>query len=119
MIERTADFVSSYANSVTFEQTAWDLKITFGQVDQVDGQTVVKQHLAVSIPWAQAKLGVYWLQGVVAAHEIETGKPIGIRPDVIPPPILPLTPEQENNPVMRKYAEVLKTLREEFIASLA
>ena len=117
--ERTADFVSSYANSVIFEATAWDLKITVVQVDQISGQTVIKQHLAVSIPWAQAKLGAYWLQAQIAAHEIEIGKAIGIRPDVLPPPIPPVPPDQENNSVLQKYHEALRKLREEFIASLA
>lgn len=116
--ERTADFVSSYANSLILEATAWDLKITFGQLDQISDQTVIKQHLAVCIPWPQAKVALYWLQALVIAHELETGKPIGLRPDVIPPIPPSLTPEQQSNPIMQKYHEALLKLREDFIASL-
>jgi hypothetical protein len=115
--EHTANFVSSYANSTIFESTAWDLKITFGQVEQVSGQAVVKQHLAVSIPWAQAKLALYWLRVHVEAMEIQSGK-VPIRKDVIPPEPPPLSPEDANDPESKRIYEFVQKLREEFIASL-
>jgi hypothetical protein len=118
VVERTANFVSTYANSAIIEGTAWDLKVTFGQIDQVAGQPLIKQHLAVSIPWAQAKLAVYWLQVQIIAHELDLGKKIAIRPDTVPSVPLPLTPEQQSNPIMHKYIEAVTKLREEFIASL-
>ncbi len=117
--ERTENFASSYANSAYFESSAFDLRIIFGQLDQnPDGGGILKQHLAVSIPWDLAKLSIYWLQSQVIAHELETGRVIGLRESVRPPVPSPLTAEQERDPIMQKYYAALKKLREEFIASL-
>jgi len=115
--EHTESFISSYANSVTFEPTAWDLKLIFGQLDQVSNTTVVKQHLAVTIPWAQVKLALFWLRLQVDAMEEQAGK-IPLRKDVIPPELPPLTNEQRNDPATKKLYECYRKAREEFIASL-
>ena len=117
--ERTENFASSYANSAIFESSAYDLRILFGQFDQKpDGGGVLKQHLAVSIPWDLAKLLIYWLQAQVIAHELETGRPIGLRENVRPPVPATLTAEEQVDPIKQKYHAALKKLREEFIASL-
>ena len=116
-VEHTDNCVSSYANSVMFEPSAWDLKLIFGQLDQASGTTIVKQHLAVTIPWAQAKLALYWLRVQVDAMEIQSGK-IPIRKDVIPPELPPLTAEQESDPAAKKFHEAYVKIREQFIASL-
>ena len=97
-VERTQNFVSTYANNAIFEASAWDLKIIFGQLDQASGIAEIKQHLAVTIPWAQAKLLLYWLRVQVEVVELESGK-IQIRKDLIPPEPPALTPEQENDPM--------------------
>ena len=115
--ERTPDFISTYANSVVYEATAWDLKMKFGQVENVAGNSLVKQHITVTIPWAQAKLALYWLRLQVQAMELQTGK-IPIRKDVIPvaPPELP--PEQANDPATKAIYEMVVKLHQDFIASL-
>jgi hypothetical protein len=116
-LERAEDFVSFYANHGFYQPSAWDLKIIFGQLDQVDGKEIVKQQVAVTIPWAQAKLSLYYLRLHVAAMEIQSGK-IPIRSDLIPAELPPLTPEQEAVPGAKELREVMKKLREEFIANL-
>jgi hypothetical protein len=115
--EHTEQFISSYANSVTFEPTAWDLKLIFGQLEQGSNTTVVKQHLAVTIPWAQVKLALFWLRVQVEAMEEQAGK-IPLRKDVLPPELPPLTDEQKNDPATRKLHECYRKAREEFIANL-
>lgn len=94
--ERTDDFRSVYANNAYFESSAWDLKIVFGQLDQPVGQPAkIRQHIAITIPWTQAKLAVYYLRLHVEAIEIQNGK-ISIREDLLPPePTLPTPEEQE------------------------
>ena len=69
--ERTPNFISTYANNAYFESSAWDLKIIFGQLDQPIGDSaIIKQHIAVTVPWAQAKLALYYLRLHVEANEI-------------------------------------------------
>jgi hypothetical protein len=115
--ERTDNFISAYANNAFFEPSAWDLKIIFGQLDQSPAGITIKQNIAVTIPWAQAKLALYWLRLQIEATEMDIGK-IPLRKDLIPPEPPPLTPEQENNPDAKKMHELVRKLREEFIASL-
>ncbi|MGD0672057.1 MAG: hypothetical protein ABSB13_08265 [Candidatus Binatus sp.] len=115
--ERTENFASSYANGVSFEPSAWDLKVIFGQLDQASGATIVKQHLAVTIPWAQAKLALFWLRIQVEAMEEQTGK-IPLRKDVLPPEPPPLTAEQKSDPAAKRFYEAYVKAREQFIASL-
>jgi Protein of unknown function (DUF3467) len=115
--ERTPNFVSSYANSAIFEASAWDLKIIFGQLDQSPGSVEVKQHLAVTIPWAQAKLALYWLRVQVEAMELQSGK-IPIRRDLVPPEPPQLTAEQENDPQAKQLRDLVVKIREDFIANL-
>ncbi len=116
-IKRIEDFLSYYANNIQFEQTAFDLKVIFGELDQSGSEICIEQHSSVTIPWAQAKLLIYYLLGNVAAHELENGK-IRIRSDLVPAPIPPLTPEQEKQPIAKELMELLKALREQFISTL-
>lgn len=116
--ERADNFISVYANNAFFEPNPWDLKIIFGQLDQLPDQpAVIRQNVAVTIPWAQAKLALYWLRLNVEATEIQMGK-IPIRKELIPPEPPPLPPEEENNPDSRRVFELVQKLRDEFIASL-
>jgi hypothetical protein len=120
VVERAENFNWLYANSTLIEGNAWDLKITFGQIDKIpDGSpgTLIKQQVAVTIPYAQAKLAVYWLQAQILSHELEAGT-IAVRKDQYPPPPPPLTDEQRAIPSMQKFHELLVKLREEFVASL-
>jgi hypothetical protein len=115
--ERVDNFISTYANNAFFEGSAWDLKIIFGQLDQSEDKTVIKQNVAVTVPWAQAKLALYYLRLQVEAMEIQSGK-IVIRSDLVPPEPPPLTPEQEKMPGSQEIRELVLRLREEFLASL-
>lgn len=67
------DFATRYANNALFETTFWDLKITFGQTDLVQGSNVVIQHTAITLPWNFAKIFSYLLQTQIAAQEAEYG----------------------------------------------
>jgi hypothetical protein len=115
---RTGDFISVYANNAFFESSAWDLKIIFGQLDQSSGEPIVRQNIAVTVPWAQAKLALYWMRIHIEGIELQQGGKIPIRKDLLPPEIPALTPEQENDPVARKFYEFARKFREEFIASV-
>jgi hypothetical protein len=122
-VERSEHFFSTYANTIFFEATAWDLKLIFGQVEQMTSNPPnpptgkVMQHLAVTIPWPQAKLALFWLRVQVEAAEITVKAKIPIRSDLIPPEVPALTPEQENDPNVREFQELYRRLREEFLAS--
>src|SRR5208283_935789 len=83
--ERTTDFLNTYANNAYFESSAWDFRIIFGQLDQSSlPEPAIKQNVAITIPWAQAKLALYWIRLHVEANEIQNGK-ILIRADLLPP----------------------------------
>jgi len=78
-----------YANNVFFEPSGWDMKLIFGQLDQRTGKIAVRQHTAVTLPWAQIKLMLYWLQGHLELHEKFNGKvriPFNAIPGEIQPP---------------------------------
>jgi hypothetical protein len=115
--ERTADYVETYANSILYEQSAWDLKLILGRVDQSSGATVVKQHLAVTIPWPQAKLALFWLRLQVEAAEMAIGAKIPIRKDILPQEPPPLTPEQEKDPDSKRFYDLYVKLRNEFLGT--
>jgi hypothetical protein len=75
------DFVADYANNSQLESSNWDLKITFGHVDQSLGPNDVVQTTAITIPWAQAKVMHYYLSVHLIGHEAEMGRiviPTGI-----------------------------------------
>ncbi len=116
--ERADNVVTSYANNAYYESSAWDLKIVFGQLDQpVGSPAVIRQNIAITIPWAQAKLLAYFVRLHVEANEIQNGK-VAIRSDLLPPAPPPLTKEQEKDPAARKLFELATKLREELIASV-
>jgi uncharacterized protein DUF3467 len=116
--ERTDDFVFAYANNAYFESSAWDLKIIFGQLDQPVGEAArIRQNIAITVPWAQAKLVLYYLRLHVEANELQNGK-VSIREDLLPPEPTPPSSELENNPIAQKMYELVRKLRADFIASL-
>ena len=82
--QRDADFTSLYANHVWYALTIWDLKLVFGQLDEIDNTKFIEQHTAITLPWLQAKLMSYFLQVNVAIYEHQHG-PIAIPPVVFPP----------------------------------
>src|SRR6266576_3939809 len=87
-IVRDEDFAYMYANHVLAESTAWDLRLVFGEFEEVDGKPAVRQKVAVSLPFGLAKLAMYWMQTAILAHEIETGQKIKLRQNMhpLPPP---------------------------------
>jgi len=116
--QRADDFVNAYANNAYYESSAWDLKIVFGQVDQPIGTpAIIRQTIAITIPWAQAKLLSYFVRLHVEANEIQNGK-VSIRPDLVPPVPPALTEEQAKDPNAQKLLELATKLRNEFIATM-
>jgi hypothetical protein len=114
--ERNEEFVSLYANNVMFRMTLFDLKMIFGQVDQREGNAVsVEQHTAITIPWIQAKLMIYFLQVNVAVFEAEHGK-IKIPNRLMPPEpeVLPGAPDN----VADVQLGIIRKLHQEFLANL-
>jgi hypothetical protein len=118
VVERANDFTTSYANNINFESTPWDMKLTFGHIDQATGTVVIKQDFAVTIPWPQAKLALFWLRVHVETSEAEVGVKIPIRKDLIPPEMPTLKPEQESDPSMIRFRELYGKIRAEFLATL-
>jgi hypothetical protein len=116
--ELAAEVYEAYANNVYYESSSWDLKLIFGQLDQTGGKVKVVQHSAITVPWAQAKLMVYWLKGQIEAHELVNGK-IHVPPPVIPPPLPPMTEEiKKSDPNAEAVYGIFDRLRTEFIANL-
>jgi hypothetical protein len=114
--EKAPNFTTTYANSIILESSAWDLKLIFGQLDQSTVPHTVKQHLAVTIPWTQAKLLVFFLQAHVKGEELQDGK-IYIRPELRPIEMPAPTEEQASDPSFMQFYEFLTKLREQFIAN--
>lgn len=107
-----------YANNVYYESSAWDLKLIFGQLDQSEGKVRVIQHTAITMPWALAKLTIYWLRGQVEVYEAVHG------PIAVPTAVIPQEPPHITDELRRQDAnadkvyEIFNRLRREFIASL-
>jgi hypothetical protein len=114
---RVDDFFETYANQAIYESSVWDLKIIFGQLDQSSGRPRTKQTVAITIPWAQAKLATFALKLYVAISELQNGK-IQIREDLLPKEVPELTPEQAAQPFGKEIFEIYKRLREEFVRDL-
>lgn len=117
-IERAPDFTTRYANNLYFESTAWDMKITFGHVEQATGPVVIRHDFAVTIPWPQAKLALFWLRLHVETAEAEVGTKIPIRKDLIPAELPKPDAQQGNDPTYRRFCEIYERLRKEFLAML-
>ena len=111
------EFVSLYANNVQIEQSVWDLKLVFGQLDQSQPSVFVEQHTAMTIPWIQAKLLSYFIDLHLEAYESVNGK-IRVPTEVLPPEPVPPTDEQMTSPYAQALYELIKRRREEWIASL-
>src|SRR6266705_5618248 len=71
---RMEGFVSKYANNVHLEMSTWDLKMTFGELDQSFGPQVVMQHTAMALPWTYVKILAYLLQINVMGYEAANGR---------------------------------------------
>jgi len=116
-----ADFVSRYANNVQVESSSFDVKMTFGILDQSalpkGGTPAVDQHTAISMSWVEAKLLIYFLQLHIAGHEKENGK-IRIPDNALPPELPENPPPQFDNPQGRAGFEMIRKMRADFITSV-
>jgi hypothetical protein len=113
---RSSDFVSRYANNAYFESSLWDLKIVFGQNDQSVGLNAVVQHTAMTVPWPQLKVLLYFISSHLLVHELQNGRII-IPTKVIPavPDVLP--PELSDNPHGLEVHAAIRQLYENFISA--
>jgi hypothetical protein len=117
--QRIEDFYEAYANNVLLEQSVWDLKLIFGQLDQSGGKTATIQlHTAITLPWAQAKILSYWLRGHLDAYEITNGK-IPIPSSIIPSELTAPSEEiKKSEPNAERIYALFNKLRNELVASL-
>jgi hypothetical protein len=90
------DFSEDYANTFTFEQTAWDFKIIFGQTDQMSGNpNDINWHTSMTMPWGIAKILSHMLILNITAFELSFGQ-IQILPSVMPPEPVEPTGDLDN-----------------------
>lgn len=75
---------SEYANNVYLEPSVWDLKLIFGEYS--GRKNGVDWHTSITIPWAQAKLLMYYLGVNIAIHELGQNSPTSVPTSMIPPP---------------------------------
>jgi hypothetical protein len=118
--EFSQDSAEVYGNNVLYESSAWDFKFLFGQLDQsgqviggpVKAKTVI--HTAVTVPWPQAKLMLYWLKGHIEAHELVNGK-IRMPKNTIPE-YLQLPEEiRKSDPNAEAVFQIFERLRRELV----
>ena len=114
--QRTPNCVNSYANNVRYEQTMHDVTLVFGQSDMSTGTEIVKQNIAVTVPWSVAKLALYYLDINLKFFELYNGK-IPIPASQIPPPFpRPTEDAIKSDPNAAKAFELAKKLREQFVS---
>ena len=106
---RPKDFPEIYANQVFYEASAWDLKLLFSVLDQSGPTPTTKTRATITIPWAQVKLMLYFLQLQVWAHEIDH-EPITVPRKVWPPD---LAIPEEAIPEVQEMFRRAKQLRTE------
>ena len=115
--QREEIFRAEYANNIRLEPTVYDLKVIFGETDLSSGAEIVKQHTAITIPWALVKVGLYLLEVNLEVHEFLNGKVI-VPPSQIPAPSGPIPPEHQNDPNAPKVREIAEKIRQEFLKTL-
>jgi hypothetical protein len=116
-MKQTDDFSSAYGNYVFLENSFWDLKLIFGQLDQSVTPPTTEMHTAITIPWTQAKILSYLIKAHVTGYEISNGK-IRIPLSVLPPEIPAPTEEQiKAEPKAQEIFDAIKNLRDELAAS--
>jgi hypothetical protein len=111
----TDELVVDYANNTQFEPTVWDLKLIFGEFSA--RTNTVDWHTSVTVPWAQAKLMLYYLAINVAAHELQAGGPIQIPPSMLPPEAVAPS-GSDDTPINRTFFDIVRDHRERFLETL-
>jgi len=66
--------VNSYANNVRYEQTMHDVTLVFGQSDMSTGTEIVKQNIAVTVPWSVANSRFIIWTSILSSFELYNGK---------------------------------------------
>ena len=94
------------------------MKLIFGQLDQSVTPNVVRQHLAVTIPWPQAKLALFWLRAQVEMAEATVNAKIPLRKDLLPQELPRLAPEQANEGEVNWFRDWYDKAREEFLKTV-
>ncbi|MDQ6758379.1 MAG: hypothetical protein M3Z32_00770 [Acidobacteriota bacterium] len=105
------DLTTEYANNTAFEATVWDLKLIFGEFSA--RSKGIEWHTSITIPWALAKLIIYYLQVNIDIHELDHGKiaiPASMIPDA-PPPI-------QDDGTAQAIFEIVQRNRERLMESL-
>jgi hypothetical protein len=108
------DLSVEYANNVLLEPTIWDLKVLFGEY--TNRAQKVEWHTSMTMPWATAKLLMYFLQVHIAIYETHMQK-IKIPHAAIPTAPAAPTPEQ-NDEAAKVLFEKVRLLHEQFVQSL-
>ena len=115
--QRVEDFYTDYANNVYLENSVWDLKFVFGQLDQSVSPPVTEQRSAITIPWIQAKILNFLLTAHIMGYEMANGK-IVVPSAVVPPELSPPTEEAKKaDPNLQKFYDEMKKLRERFFGT--
>jgi hypothetical protein len=92
-VKEPKDPTALYANNTSFDMSAWDLKIFFGQLDQRPTKMGTDWHTAMTMPWTQAVLLEYYLRLNILFYKKKYG-PITLPPQVVPPVFPHPTKEQ-------------------------
>ncbi|HEV8717013.1 MAG TPA: hypothetical protein VGX03_29855 [Candidatus Binatia bacterium] len=114
---RREDFAQFYANNVLLQSSSWDMKLIFGELDQSLGEDVIVQHSAITLPWRQAKVLLYFLQVHLIGHEGQHGRVI------IPPGIIPDFPSEppkelvEKLPFIAQSWKIARQMYEDFLTA--
>lgn len=117
-MRRDDEFVSLYANNIRYENSVFDLRLVFGELDQSDPEgPCVSQHTAITISWIEAKLMVYFLRLNIASYELQNGK-INIPASQIPPLFEPPTGELANNEHAQAIYKAFSKIHQELVAEM-
>ena len=115
---RDEEFASLYANHVRYETSVWNLRLVFGELDlTVFDKEVVNQHTAITLPWLQVRLMIYFLQVNLAVHEARHGKVIlpSAVAHIVPPLPNELLGDLANDPAAISVLDKLRELRQQLL----
>jgi hypothetical protein len=115
-IRRSEDFCAAYANNVQIHPTAWDLRMTFGELGIDGDKQYVDQHTQITMSWPEVKLFIYLLRTNLFAFEMQNGR-VTVVDTGLPVDAPPIPDEIKNDSAGMKMIEGLEKLRVELLAS--